>query len=103
MTGIVASQNFSTFIAQLNAALRSSTNCLVVIAARPTRIFGVFRASKAQIVFGVAPISDGPSVIGVFPLRIDGGHASHRCDAEDCRPVVPEHSVRRNKEAVATR
>jgi hypothetical protein len=28
---------FSTFIVQLNAALKSSTNCLVVIGARPTR------------------------------------------------------------------
>jgi len=27
----------STFIAQLDAALKSSTNCLVVIGARPTR------------------------------------------------------------------
>src|SRR6516164_226583 len=41
-------KTFSTFIAQQNAALRSSTNCLVVIGARPTRIFRVFRASKAS-------------------------------------------------------
>src|SRR5215813_11763917 len=40
-------KTFSTFIAQLNAALKSSTNCLVVIGARPTRILRVFRASKA--------------------------------------------------------
>src|SRR5215470_16316056 len=31
----------------LNAALKSSTNCLVVIGARPTMILRVFRASKA--------------------------------------------------------
>src|SRR5262249_17742051 len=34
---LVATQHFFTFIAQLNAALKSSTNCLGVIGARPTK------------------------------------------------------------------
>ena len=30
----------------------------------------------------IGPIGDEPTIIGVFALRINGGHASHRCKAE---------------------
>jgi hypothetical protein len=42
-------KTFPTFTARLNAALKSSTNCLVVIGARPTRssISLVFSVEKA--------------------------------------------------------
>jgi hypothetical protein len=60
-------------------------------------------SSQAEMRGHIGPIGDEPSIIGVFPLRINGGQASYRCNPEDCRPVVPEHSTRHNKEAVATR
>src|SRR5262249_60851120 len=41
-------KTFSTFIAQLNAALKSSTNCLVMIGVRRTRILRGFRASQSR-------------------------------------------------------
>ena len=54
-------KTFSTFIAQLNAALKSSTNCLVVIGARPTRsldqlsVLGRKGAGCAELGAGDAP------------------------------------------------
>src|SRR5215813_8314363 len=46
---------FSTSIAQLNAALKSSTNCLVVIGARPTR-------SSISLVFSVEKPPAAPTL-----------------------------------------
>src|SRR5262244_567834 len=46
---------FSTFIAQLNAALKSSTNCLVVIGARPTK-------SSIGLVFSVEKPPAAPTL-----------------------------------------
>jgi hypothetical protein len=58
--------------------------------------------SLAEMVGYIGPIGDEPSVIGVFPLRINGGYASLRRKVNDCRPVVPENCVRHNEEAIAT-
>src|SRR6516162_5479374 len=49
------SKTFSTFIAQLNAALKSPTNCLAVIGACPTR-------SSINLVFSVEKAPASPSL-----------------------------------------
>src|SRR5262249_32288608 len=59
-------------------------------------------SSETEMRRHIGPVGDEPSIIGIFALWINGGHASPGCNADDCRTVVPEHCVRHNEETVIT-
>ena len=74
--------------------------CIAVLA-NPKDAIDV-AGSLVEMLGYIGPIGDEPSIIGVFPLRINGGDVSLRCKVDDCRAIVPEHCVRHNEETAAT-